>query len=655
MKKKLLLPLLVLMSMLISIGTVSAEGYGDYTYAVWGSDSEQYVSLITWNGSDTELTVPAEINGIPVKDIGSCFNDNTSLTSVTLPESVTTIEDYAFSDCTYLETIIAPGVTAIEQNAFDGCTALKTISLPSLTTLGVYAFKNCTALESVTDLGSLSALPDYAFECCTKLSSVTLPVGLTSIGNNAFYECGALSSIVLPSTLQTIGTYAFYGCTSLTSINLPKGVSSIESKCFFGCSGLTSISIPEGVTSIGDDAFSDCTSLKTVSLPKSVTSVGEYSFDSCTALESVTLPGVTTLCYGAFDYCSKLSSVELPSIIDINEYAFYNCSAIKEIFLPKSVKNIKNNAFSFTSLETIFFEGTETDWSSVSISDTDVNKASILYNASKKTYSFYDRSGKLIRSEYGYNVTSAPTLTLSDSETLIGWFDNPEFIGLPVSFPYGGTAPNLYPQIVNADGKSKATAFEYKTDRKFRISLEAQLSGKSDQIWFKIVPSKTGDYVVNFGHVASFVYAQDNGYMQSLQDKCTLNLTAGKAYYFYVEFFAYDSKVTTHSLEVYLAHVITASTVGTSSAYDSYNTYEVNMFCLQKGNLVILALYDGDTLAEIHTYEYTGEESMGTDDIPYATTRFNPSQPGLPHTYAKVFVWDSLEGMTPVCEPELVY
>lgn len=663
MKKKLLLPLLVLIALFVSIGAVSATDYlyyGDYIYYIEGSDSEQYVCIVNWNGSDTELTVPSEINGLPVKEIcNACFNDK-SLASVTLPQSVAFIGWRAFSGCTKLEAVIAPGVTEIELNAFEGCTALKTISLPSLTTLGVYAFSGCEALESVTDLGSLTVLPNYAFKCCTKLSSVALPVGLTSIGNGAFYECDALSSVVLPSTLRTIGTDAFYKCTSLTSIVLPKDVSSIESKCFYGCSSLATISIPEGVTSIGDDAFDSCTSLKTVSAPKSVTFVGKYSFYGCTSLESISLPGVTTLDYGAFYDCMKLSSVELPSVVNIEDYAFRRCSAIEEIFLPKCIKAIGNNSFD-TSLKTVLFEGTETAWENVNKNDDDLNAAAIVYNVSKKNYSFYDRSGKLIRSEYGYKVASAPSLTLAAGETLIGWYDNPEFIGLHVNFPYAGTSPNLYPQIVNADGKSKETAFEYKTDRKFKISLDAHLSGKSDVIWVKIVPPKSGDYVVNLEKLndisSNCMQVRDNGEKITLSDKNRISLTANQAFYFYVEFFSYDSKVTTHSIEIEFASVITTSTVGTASTHNSYKTYEVNMFGLQKGNLVILSLYNGDTLAEVQAYEYTGEEDEGeADGVSCRKVFFNLPQAYLPHTYAKVFVWDSLEGMTPVFgEPELVY
>ena len=148
-------------------------------------------------------------------------------------------------------------VVRIGYHAFDDCTSLTSITIPEgVTSIGYYAFSACRSLTSVTIPEGVTSIERGAFQYCTSLTSVTIPEGVTSIGERTFYGCSSLTSITIPEGV--IGNYAFSGCSGLASVTILEGVTSIGGSAFKGCSSLTSITIPEGVTSIGDDAFRIC-------------------------------------------------------------------------------------------------------------------------------------------------------------------------------------------------------------------------------------------------------------------------------------------------------------------------------------------------------------------------------------------------------------
>ena len=136
----------------------------------------------------------------------------------------------------------------------------------SVTSIESYAFSACSSLTSITIPDSVTSIGNNAFDSCSSLTSITIPDGVTSIESYAFYNCSGLTSITIPDSVTNIGAAAFDSCTSLTSITIPDSVTSIESYAFCNCSNLTSITIPDSVTNIGAAAFDSCTSLKTISL-----------------------------------------------------------------------------------------------------------------------------------------------------------------------------------------------------------------------------------------------------------------------------------------------------------------------------------------------------------------------------------------------------
>ena len=337
--------------------------------------SEGKTAEVTYGGEEYsgEVVIPSSITvegqEYPVASIGiSAFYDCRELRSINIPNSVTSIEDGAFSGCSGLEDIIIvndmfvllpetySGHYSIPENisqiiggAFDNCTGLTSVTIPnSVTSIRKAAFESCTGLTSITIPNSVTSIGDWAFEGCTGLTSVTIGNSVTSIGFFAFYGCSGLTSITIPNSVTSIGDSAFRDCSGLTSVTIGNSVTSIGNEAFHCCSSLTSITIPNSVTSIGEFTFHGCSSLTSVTIPNSVTSIEYGTFMGCSGLTSITIPNsVTSIGTEAFYGCSGLTSVTIPnSVTSIGNYAFHGCSSLTSITIPNSVKSIGNFAFS---------------------------------------------------------------------------------------------------------------------------------------------------------------------------------------------------------------------------------------------------------------------------------------------------------------------
>ena len=244
-----------------------------------------------YNGNDAVVNIPSEINGTPVTTIGNAAFRDSSVTSVTIPASVTEIGANAFAGCTNLTSVtyggdwsnltIQSGNPAVEDAAKDAAneqlfdfefilnnTAVVVISykgtaadvtIPSrykgkpVTVIDPVAFYNNSAVTSVTIPDSVTAIPDYAFGFCSQLTNISIPNSVTFIGFSAFNSCTSLKSITLPSSLSTIQSYAFYNCGNLKTIRIPVSVTSIGNCAFDVCPSLMTVTYPGSKTKWDDD------------------------------------------------------------------------------------------------------------------------------------------------------------------------------------------------------------------------------------------------------------------------------------------------------------------------------------------------------------------------------------------------------------------
>jgi hypothetical protein len=264
----------------IRIDKHTANNGVTYIISSSGSGSGSINNAYAWDyipsspSPSTEITIPPTIsistttyNVIAIS--ASAFNGS-SITKITLSNSVTSIGNYAFSNCAMLNNVtLSSSLTSIGIGAFSSCVVLEDITLPdSLTTISIGAFAGCNSLLRVTLPAGLTTINDNVFVSCTSLSSIEIPANLISIGYGAFNGCTNLNNITFPalSSLTTIGQTAFYGCNGLSSIEFPTGLTSIGDGAFFGCTGLLRVIFPNSPTtiSIGDGAFYGCSFLMTV-------------------------------------------------------------------------------------------------------------------------------------------------------------------------------------------------------------------------------------------------------------------------------------------------------------------------------------------------------------------------------------------------------
>ncbi len=260
MKRALLLCLVTL----ITLFSWAADTKYNYDFAQANADGviiyyriTSDTTVETQNGSPSvyatetyfgDVTIPETVTyegkTYTVTGVGAdTFMYSGSLTSVSLPSTITYIEEYAFFQCSSLKEIILPdGVTSIGVDAFYECMSLEYIEIPeSVSSIGLAALCGCVSLKSVKIPRGLSYLPGYLFSDCTTLVDVELPLNLTSLDAGIFYHCVALTTAYIPSTVVTLGIDLFRQCTSLQTVTLPMSVEMMDDGIFSSCSKLKTV------------------------------------------------------------------------------------------------------------------------------------------------------------------------------------------------------------------------------------------------------------------------------------------------------------------------------------------------------------------------------------------------------------------------------
>ncbi len=236
-------------------------------------------TITGYNGSETIIEIPSSIDGIKVKSIGeNAFRDNILLTSITIPNSVTRIGEYAFYGCDLLTIYCEANSKPSEWDTNWNCGRPIYWGINE----GNYLVQNGIIYVIQNEEAVVTGHE-------ANITNVVIPetiaaIKVTSIGYKAFSHCSSLTSIVISNSVTRIGEYAFYGCNSLTSLVILNGVTNIGIWAFSGCNSLTTLVIPNSVTSIGGYAFYLCSSLTSIEIPNSVTRIGEYAFYGCDSL-----------------------------------------------------------------------------------------------------------------------------------------------------------------------------------------------------------------------------------------------------------------------------------------------------------------------------------------------------------------------------------
>ena len=307
-----------------------------------------------------------------VKAIGDNAFTKALLKKIAIPNSVTKIGWYAFSDCCDMSNISVES----NNNKYDSrvnCNAIiettsntliagcrNTIIPSSVISIGKYAFSGCSGLTSINIPSSVTEINDSAFERCSNLTSVNIPDSVTEIGWGTFSCCSSLSSVSIPHSLTEIIGETFYGCCSLTSVTIPNSVTKIGSSAFKNCTSLTLMTIPNSVTTIGWQAFAGCSGLTSVHIPASTTRICDLAFEGTpwyanepnglvyAGLVAYKYKGTMTkgtsikvkdgtrgISDDCFSGCLGLTGITIPdSVISIGREVFWNCSNLSKIIIP---------------------------------------------------------------------------------------------------------------------------------------------------------------------------------------------------------------------------------------------------------------------------------------------------------------------------------
>ena len=488
-------------------------------------------------------------------------------------------------------------------------------------------------LETVVISDGVTSIGEHAFYYCENLKNITIPSSVKSIGMGAFYSCKALTGITIPNGTESIGEDAFKYCDGLKEVSVPGSVKSIGDGAFSDCyeekrddndniisvRGMEKVIIQDGVESICDNAFSGCKKLIDVTLPNSIKIIGVSAFQDTglydlyehtgwevcyigshliAANQSISgtctvKPGTKTIAGGAFASCGNLEGITIPdSVVSIGNHAFFSCSSLKSITIPKNVTSIGDEVF-----YNCF------DLASINVDSDNLaycSEGGVLYNKEKTEIIRYpkEKSGALFAIPDG--VTSISVGAFADCSSLTS-----------VTIPNSVTS-------IGREAFSTCSALT-------SITIPDGVS-IIDQKTFYGCSGLTSITIPN-----SVLIIGENAF-EGCRTSMKVYYTGSEADWSEV---IGDGKSVLKDTNIYYCKGITAMR-------NDDGTIKVSPNKIESGT-VILALYDGDKFVEM---QQSNEYSETNREITFIPTK--------PYTCAKVMIWNSLSGMSPVCDFKIV-
>ena len=493
-------------------------------------------------------------------------------------------------------------VTSIGDNSFCCCSGLTSINIPtSIKSINDYTFYNCSGLQGELIIpNSVTSIGNYAFSYCSGLQGeLIIPDAVTSIGASTFYHCSGLTSVTIPNSVTSIGAQAFCGCGGLQGeLTIPNSVKSIGNYAFSGCIGLTSIII-NSVTSMGHYAFSGCAGLTSIIFGDSVHSIGERAFYSCNGLKSVTIPNsITSIGSGAFKFCKGLTDFvvedgdselvfeqeSLDGAPIENLYLGRNCniyektnfsSSLTYLTIGNGVTQLPNKAFyNFSKLTSI----------TISNSVTSIG-ASAFYNCGKLTSVTIPNSVTTIGASAFYNCSKLTDFVVEDGDTELVFGQNALY-GAPIVNLYLGRNWTYSGTESISTGISKAT-------------IGNRVTKLPDKAFYNC--KKLDEFIIEDGDT-ELVFGQD-----ALYGVWIVNLYLGR-----------NCNIYKNADFYYLAKVTIGNGVTQLPDKAFYNCSKLKDFVVEDGDTELVFGQDALYLAPIENlylgrnWTYSGTESIST-------------------------------------------